>query len=354
MHLPTEPFPVRFIRGDATGPGPTALRWALTPFSWLFGTATEIRRSLYQSGVFTVHRVPCPVISVGNLTVGGTGKTPLVEWVVRETRKLGKQAAVLSRGYGASAKGVPDELAALSESLQQLAYVSDPDRVRGALEAIERHRAEVLVLDDGFQHHRLARDLDIVAVDATLPFGGGYCLPRGMLREPVRALRRSDVVVLTRADQVEANTLGRLARRLHRAAPKAVLATADHRPQCVRSLVSGEVFPPSSLEGRRVYAASGIGNPRAFEATLKSLGAYLAGAARFVDHHDYRPEEIEALRRAADAAGANTLVTTAKDAVKWPAPSGPGPEPVALEVRMTFRTGEEQVRERLRGVLQRP
>lgn len=330
------------------------MRWALTPFSWLFGTATEIRRSLYQSGVFTVHRVPCPVISIGNLTVGGTGKTPLVEWAVRETRKLGKQATVLSRGYGASANGVPDELAALSESLDQLAWVSDPDRVRGALKAIERHRADVIVLDDGFQHHRLARDLDIVAVDATLPFGGGYCLPRGMLREPIRALRRSDVVVITRADQVEAAALVRLARRLHRAANKAVLATASHRPHCVRSLADGTVSPPSSLEGRRVYAASGIGNPQAFEETLRALGADLAGTARFLDHHAYQPEEIDALRRAAETVGADFLVTTAKDAVKWPAPTGPGPEPVALEVRMAFRTGEDEVRDRLRGVLQRP
>jgi len=352
VRLPTEPFPVRFIRGDAKGAGPTALRLALTPFSWIFGTAVEVRHSLYRSGVFTVHRVPCPVVSVGNLTLGGTGKTPLVEWIVREARMLGKQAVVLSRGYGASANGIPDELAALAASLDQLAFVSDPDRVRGALEAIERHRADVLVLDDGFQHYRLARDLDVVAVDATLPFGDGYCLPRGMLREPIRALRRAGVLVVTRADQVPPEALERLARRLHRAAPRAVLATAAHRPHAVRSLATGEVSSPGLLAGARVFAASGIGNPRAFEETLKSLGAELVGAVRFIDHHDYQPAEIDDLRNAASAAGAEFLVTTQKDAVKWPSPTGPGPEPVALEVRIAFRTGVDAVREALRRALQ--
>ncbi len=317
----------------------------------MFGTAAEVRHSLYRSGVFTVHRVPCPVVSVGNLTVGGTGKTPLVEWIVREARMLGKQAVVLSRGYGASANGVPDELAALCASLDPLAFVSDPDRVRGALEAIERHRADVIVLDDGFQHHRLARDLDVVAVDATLPFGDGYCLPRGMLREPIRALRRAGVVVMTRADQVAPEALERLARRLHRAAPKAVLATATHSPHAVRSLATGEVSPPSLLAGTRVFAASGIGNPRAFEGTLGTLGAKLVGAVRFIDHHDYQAEEIEDLRSAAAAAGAEFLVTTQKDAVKWPATTGPGPRLVALEVRIVFRTGVDAVRECLRNAL---
>jgi tetraacyldisaccharide 4'-kinase len=349
-----EPFPVRFVRGDARGPAPAALRLALTPFSWLFAIAAEVRGSLYQSGVFTVYRVPCPVISVGNLTVGGTGKTPVVEWLVRESRLLGKHPVVLSRGYGAKANGVPDELAALARSIEDLAFVSDPDRVRGALEAIEKHRAEVLILDDGFQHHRLGRDLDVVTVDATLPFGGGYCLPRGMLREPVRALRRSDVVVVTRSDLVSATDLRPILERVRRAAPKAILAEAVHRPSFVRSLTDLSERDPDTLAGKAVFAACGIGNPAAFEGTLTALGARIVGRRRFADHHAYQSGEIESLRREAGAAGADILITTLKDAVKWPPLEGPGPEPAVLGVRVEFTRGADRVRDRLRSALKGP
>jgi len=327
------------------------LRLMLTPTSWAFAAGAEARYLLYRLGVFTRHRVPCPVVSVGNLTVGGTGKTPLVEWVVRELRLLGLHPVVLSRGYGAAEDEVPDEIATLMKNLPDLRTVRDPDRVRGVLTAIERHCAEVVVLDDGFQHHRLARTLDIVTLDATSPFGGGHCLPRGTLREPVRALRRAGAVVVTRSDQVSPQKLDAILRRLRRLAPRAATGTAVHSPEAVRLLAGGEPRQPATLSGESVYAVSGIGNPCAFEGTLESLGARLVGRARLMDHHTYDEEELARLGREAERAGADLLVTTQKDAVKWGNGPAEGPPSAVLEVRIRFRTGEAAVAEALRAAL---
>lgn len=345
-----EPFHVRLIRGDLSGPGPALLRLLLAPPSWLFAAAAETRAALYRAGVFTCHCVPRPVVSVGNLTVGGTGKTPLVEWVVREARLLGLHAVVLTRGYGAAGAEVPDEVAVLAENLPDVRVVRDPDRVRGALTAIERHGAEALVLDDGFQHHRIRRQLDLVTVDALLPFGSGHCLPRGMLREPVRALRRAQAVVVTRSDQVPPAALERIQRRIRRVAPRAVLARAEHAPVAVRPLGGGPDRPPIFLAGRSVLAVSGIGNPAAFEATLAGIGAKVAGRLRFPDHHRYCPDDLARVAREAEAAGAEAIVTTQKDAVKWSGKSGGRPA-YSLVVSLRLTHGEEAIKGLLRDAL---
>lgn len=346
-----EPFHVRLLRGDARGAGPAVLRLLLTPPSWLFATLAELRRALFVAGVCTRHRVPCPVISVGNLTVGGTGKSPLVEWVVREVLLLGLQPAVVSRGYGAPQGEVPDETAVLSENLPEIRQVRDPDRVRGALAAIERHLAQAIVLDDGFQHLRLFRQLDLVAVDATFPFGGGHCLPRGMLREPVRALRHADGIVVTRADQVPPAALDRTLARLRRASRRVTLATARHEPTGLYEVGGNEEREGAWLAGRRVLAVSGIGNPAAFERTLEDLGAKVEGRLRYPDHHRYSPEDLAGIRSRAGALGVEAVVTTQKDAVKWPGSPSGGPPSFALHIRLTMLTGREEIRTLVRGAL---
>ena len=346
-----EPYPVRLVRGEISGVLPTLLRLLLAPPSWLFAAATEVRHALYTTGVFTRHRVPCPVVSVGNLTVGGTGKTPLVEWVVREISILGLNPVVLSRGYGAGLDEIPDELAALSQNLPDLHFVRDPDRVRGSLRAIEKHCAEVVVLDDGFQHLRLARELDLVTVDATAPFGGGHCLPRGTLREPVRAMRRAGGVVITRADQVSPETLARVQRRVRRAAPRAVTATAVHWPAFLRPLDDGGDLEPRWLRGRRVLTVAGLGNPRAFETSVSQLGAEIVQRARFPDHHAYSEDDLAEIRRAAGRAGAEAVITTQKDAVKWDHSPPSGPPAYFLGVRLAMTSGGEEVRSLLRSAL---
>jgi len=346
-----EPWLVRHVRGRTSGLGSTLLELLLSPPSWLFAAAVETRYALYRAGVLTRHRVPCPVLSVGNLTVGGTGKTPLVEWVVREVRLLGRNPAVLTRGYGAREDEVPDGLAALLQNLPNLRCVRDADRVRGALTAIETHFADTVVLDDGFQHHRLDRQLDLVTVDATDPFGGGHCLPRGLLREPVRALRRSRGVVLTRTDQVSRRDLVAIRKRVRRAAPRTVVGETVHEPRSLRSVGNACRREPAWLSGRSVYLACGIGNPKAFESTVARLGGRVVGRARFRDHHRYGEADLRMIGETAARAGADAVVTTQKDAVKWNGFPADGPPAFALDVGIRFIEGEEEVGGLLRDAL---
>ncbi len=346
-----EPYAVRLVRGDLTGVVPALLRLLLAPPSWVFAAAAEVRVALFRIGVFTSHRVPCPVVSVGNLTVGGTGKTPLVEWVVREIRLFGLNPVVLSRGYRAAPGETPDEIRTLAENLSSFRYVVDPDRVRGALTAIERHYAEALVLDDGFQHLRLARQLDLVTVDATAPFGGGHCLPRGMLREPVRGLRRAHAVILTRTDQVPPDRLVRIRNRLRRVAPRAVVCTSVHRPRGLHALGGEETEDLRWLEGRRVYLACAIGNPWSFETTVRRLGAVVAGCARLPDHHPFGEEETEAILAAAREAGAEAVITTQKDAARWNGKAAGGPPLYWLGIGLEILSGREELRGLIRSAL---
>jgi tetraacyldisaccharide 4'-kinase len=284
----------------------------------VFGAAARARGWLYDRRWLPSARLEAPVVSVGNLTAGGTGKTPMVAWVARELVARGRRPGLLSRGYGARAGEGNDEAALLAELLPDVPHVQGADRVRGAHALLERG-VDVVVLDDGFQHRRLARDVDLVLVDATRPFGlprdgerGAVeaLLPRGLLREPVSALARAHALVVTRADGVRTADLVELRSRLERAAPGVGLAFAVHRAKRVRSL-DGEVRALEELRGRAVDLASGIGNPGAFEASVRELGANVGEHRRFADHHAYAAQDLDGL-----GDGERWLVTTAKDAVK--------------------------------------
>ncbi|MDR3633688.1 MAG: tetraacyldisaccharide 4'-kinase, partial [Isosphaeraceae bacterium] len=192
---------LRLIRGEAKGFLAALARAGLSLASWPYGAGVALRSLAFDHGWKAAQRVAVPVVAIGNLTVGGTGKTPMVEWVARWYRQKGVRVAILSRGYGQT-KGLNDEGRVLEENLPEVPHLQDGDRVRLAQIAVEELEAELLVLDDGFQHRHLGRDLDIVLLDALEPFGLGRLLPRGLLREPVRSLRRAGVVVLSRADLV--------------------------------------------------------------------------------------------------------------------------------------------------------
>jgi tetraacyldisaccharide 4'-kinase len=308
---------------------------ALGPFSLLYGAAMRARAALYSSGVLASHRVDAPVISVGNITTGGTGKTPLVEWAARTLAQGGRRVCILTRGYGradegrrvvvsdgerllADAREGGDEPRLLAEALLGTASVlSDADRVAGARWAIENLGAEVFVLDDAFQHLRLARDLDVVTIDATAPWGGGHLLPRGRLREPPRALARAGCVVITRADLAhDLESLRDEAVRL--SGGHAVVLTARTRTLRLRSLDgSGDA---SDFEGaasvRRVGAFCAIGNPEAFFAHLRKDGHEVCHARAFPDHHVFDEAELEMVAIEAERCGARAVLLTAKDAVK--------------------------------------
>ncbi|HJQ32349.1 MAG TPA: tetraacyldisaccharide 4'-kinase [Pyrinomonadaceae bacterium] len=330
---------------------------ALTPLGLLYGAVARARLRLYASGVLKTERVGVPVVSVGNLTAGGTGKTPLVEWVARALAAEGLRACVLTRGYGrddegrrvvasdgvwvlAEASECGDEPRLLAERLVGVAsVVCDRDRVAAARWARAELGAEVFVLDDGFQHLRVARDLDIVTVDATAPWGGGHMLPRGRLREPVSSLGRANCVVITRADLAE-DIEGLRAEVGRVSGGRAAVFTSRVRTRGLAPLGGVELesrvevrsagdakggsmtyaegrprFGASDV-GRRVAAFCAVGNPGAFFEQLRREGFELCLTRAFADHHAYTAADVEAVSREAASRGAAALLTTAKDAVK--------------------------------------
>ncbi|MCK6447085.1 MAG: tetraacyldisaccharide 4'-kinase [Planctomycetes bacterium] len=290
----------------------------------LFGVAARARGACYDLGLLRSARLDAAVVSVGNVTAGGTGKTPFVAWLVHELTRRGRRAGVLSRGYGAkvanSARGhtgaQSDEAALLAELVPGVEHVADPDRVRGGQALVERG-VDVIVLDDGFQHRRLARDLDLALVDATRPWGlvaanGAPVrafLPRGLLREPPSALARADALVLTRVDQCEASALEALKHELAELAPGRAVLESVHRPRAWLA-PDGTRAPLDALRGRAAVLASGIAHPAAFESAVRALGVTVERHEAAPDHHAWSADDVARLARE------SLVVTTAKDAVK--------------------------------------
>ncbi len=304
---------------------------ALAPLSLVYGTAVNIRAALYRTGVFKTQTVGVPVLSVGNITTGGTGKTPLVEWIAGRLADRGHRVCILTRGYRrasssqrvvvsdgerivADTEQSGDEAMMLARSLVgKAAVVCDANRVAGARWAIENLKADVLILDDGFQHVRIGRDLDIVAVDATNPWGNGRRLPAGILREPIDSLGRADCIVVTRtADAIDAGLQKRI--RQTTGAPTFRSTTVISR---ITVLDSPQVEADrGTLRQHPVAAFCGIGNPNAFFRQLRDEGFNLRHTEVFRDHHKYSQTDIDRLTQHATDAGAQALITTAKDAVK--------------------------------------
>jgi len=306
----------RLADGSFTGAGPAVLRGLLAGLAVPYGLATAARNRLYDRRILPVLAAPLPVLSVGNLTLGGTGKTPLVAWICRRLLTHGIRPAVVSRGYGARRGETSDEAAELAILLPETPHVVDRDRVAAAT-AAARLGVDAVVLDDGFQHRRLLRDLDIVALDATDPFGCGHLFPRGLLRESATGLARAAAVVLTRATGVAAEARAgiRAAVTAARCGRPVVWLETEHRPAAIRT-AAGDTAPLASLAGRRVAAFCGIGNPAAFRRTLLDAGVEVAGFRSFADHHAYGPGDLESLAAWAEETAAERVITTLKDLVK--------------------------------------
>jgi tetraacyldisaccharide 4'-kinase len=338
------------VRGEARGLWPALARLGLRAAALPYGAAVRLRNAGYRMGWLHSERVSVPVVSVGNLTVGGTGKTPCVEYVAGFYRARDLRVAVLSRGYG-TAGGRNDEALVLEENLPDVPHLQGADRVRWARAAIEELESEVLVLDDGFQHRRLARDLDLVLVDATCPWGHGYLLPRGLLREPPAALRRAGVVVLTRCDQVDSPDRQRLRAAVHQLAPDVPVVETAHRPVALLDARRSN-WPLEGVRGGPIAAFCGIGNPRAFRRTLDDLGAALCAFREYPDHHPYTRDDVEELRRWARGLPRDSVVvTTQKDLVKLRLPDLEGRPLKALRIRLQVEAGREDIERRLLSVL---
>jgi tetraacyldisaccharide 4'-kinase len=288
----------------------------LRPGLWLasrsYGDITAWRRWHYRKGWYKSYAVEAPVISVGNLTTGGTGKTPVVAWVVDQLQKAGREPAVVTRGY--KARGGKSDEAEMLCCLSDCSVVVNADRVAGAQTAIVTG-SDTIVLDDGFQHRRLKRDLDIVLIDALNPFGYNNVLPRGLMRERRAALRDAHAIVITRSDLVDADRLAELREILVKAAPQASIHSAVHQPSGGVD-EQGQAVELSELTGKRAVAFCGLGNPDGFFGTLGQLDVDVVGQLAFDDHVDYTPELAERISQQADAHEAEILITTQKDAVK--------------------------------------
>jgi tetraacyldisaccharide 4'-kinase len=303
------------VSGQRKGLRAAALRALLRAAEVPYTAAVKLRNRRFDSGRRKIERVGVPVISVGNLSLGGTGKTPLVEWLARWLRSRGVRVTIVSRGYGAEAGARNDEALELEERLPDVPHLQNPDRVAAAKVAIEEFECQCIVLDDGFQHRRLARDLDLVLIDALEPFGFGHVFPRGTLREPLAGLSRAHAVALSRADLLEARERAKIKAVVERHAPQALWLELAHAPRRLESS-AGKEQSLDWLRGRRVAAFCGIGNPAGFRRTLQGLGAAVADFREFPDHHAYQRCDIEALAAWGDRLGADALVCTAKDFVK--------------------------------------
>lgn len=340
--------------------GPFAL--LLEVFSFFYRSGVVFRNFLYDQQFARSTRLPCKVISVGNVTVGGTGKTPLVILLAGMLRKQGYRPAVLSRGYGS--KGAApvnivsdghslllgpeeggDEPVLISGSVPGVPVLTGPDRVLTGRTAMTRLGADVLILDDGFQHRRLFRDIDILLLDADRPWGNGFLLPRGPLREPpARALKRADIVIRTggkmwKAPGLPAGSPDR-SRVIQGDLP---VFRGSHQPRALISRPQGRRMELRDLAGKRICAFSGIGSPESFRGMLISLGAEIGVFLVYPDHHRYTPLDVEAIAQAAQGAGAEMIVTTDKDEVKWMAlDKGKGAIPrFSLSIEMTIDPWED-------------
>jgi tetraacyldisaccharide 4'-kinase len=306
--------------------------------SWPYGLAMRTRNALYQHGWKTIHHAGVPVVNVGNLTLGGTGKTPCVEFIARFYRGLNIRVGIVSRGYGAEG-GRNDEAMILEANLPDVPHLQDPDRVAVAKRAVEELESELLVLDDGFQHRRLHRDLDVVLIDATQPPTRDYLFPRGTLREPAGGLKRAGAIVLTRCNQVPVEELSALRAWLAQRFAGKPVALTEHRP--VELTGSTEAEPVESLRDRVVGAFCGIGNPAAFRHTLEALGARVAEFVTFADHHAYTRDDVADLTLWANRLPSDALVaTTQKDWVKLRLSELAGRPLRAVRIGLVFREGQ--------------
>ncbi len=334
---------LKVISKEVRGKRASCLRGFLRGLSVIFYILVQLRLWLHKHRIIRADTLGCQVISVGNVTVGGTGKTPIVETFARSLTEKGRKVAILSRGYKSrktplwekilkreerlprvvsngehlllNSNLAGDEPYMLASNLPEVAVLVDKDRVKSGKYAIRKLGCDTLVLDDGFQYLKLQHRLDIVLVDFTNPFGYGRVLPRGLLREPVRNIKRAGFIFITKCPPQGAPALKEKLRELN---PDAEISECRHTSKYLQNVYTRERLDLDAIRGKRVSAISGIAVPKGFEDGLRRLGAEVVHCAQYADHHRYTQQEIiETINQAVDA-GAEMILTTEKDAVRFP------------------------------------
>jgi tetraacyldisaccharide 4'-kinase len=333
---------------------PRAIAAALTALSVGYRVGLAARERAYGWGLLRTGRLPCPVISVGNITLGGSGKTPAVELAALALRELGASPAVVSRGYGRQSRGVAvvadrdgvkldarvagDEPRLLAERLPGIPVVVGENRFEAGQTAVERCGATAVVLDDGFQNRTVSKDLEILALNGRTPWGNGRLFPRGGLREPLSALARAALVIITNATDADADAATRRVRRHNERAP---VIRASYIVTEAREMRSGSRVETKALAGRRLLGFCGLASPASFAVTLAGLGIRSAQMMVFPDHHWYTAADLDELTQQARAIGAEGLVTTEKDWVRLRALEPPRWPLWVLPVRLAVETGHD-------------
>jgi len=344
----------RLMRGEQRGLLASTARLALCVPELFYSSVMRLRNLAFDLGVLKSHRASVPVISVGNITTGGTGKTPFVALVCDICRAAGVEAGIVSRGYRAATAEGNDEKKVLEILTPGVPHEQNSARIIASERLLKAHpRCGAIVMDDGLQHRHLYRDLNLVLIDATCPFGYDHVLPRGLLREPLSGLHRADVIVLTRCDLVPDNQLREIERRAKSASglPIEKILRTEFRSASLRT-ATGHQKPIEELRGQPVFLATGIGNPSAFQQTCLAAGFMIQGTRWFPDHHHFSEQDRLQILQEARAAGAAHVVMTLKDLVKLPVDYS---QILALEIAPHFPIPEQRqtLESLIRNVLSR-
>jgi tetraacyldisaccharide 4'-kinase len=366
-----EQYAIEVILNKRHGFRASLLRVILRALSFIYLAIVQVRLYLYRNRILKEHRLGCLVISIGNLTVGGTGKTPVVEKFARALQRGGRKVAILSRGYKSIDKrrkkswlerlidqNTPDpprvvsdgknvlldsatagdEPYMLASNLRGVAVVVDKDRVKAGLHAIKELDVDTLLLDDGLQYLHLKHRLDIVLVDRQAPFGNEHLLPRGTLREPPRNIRRASYILITKCNGESNDALIQRIRRFNRTAE---IIECAHRPLYLQHVYRDERLPLDYLQDLYIASLCGIAAPESFESGLRSLGAKIELSRHFADHHRYSEKELRTFLQRCVKRDVHAIITTEKDAVRLPK-IDPLPVPIYyLRVEIEILTGHE-------------
>lgn len=353
------------VHGDVKGLLANVVVGMLYLFSLVYRSLLELKLAFYRWGFLKKFKLNCRVISIGNITVGGTGKTPTAQRLAAAIRDMGYRVVILNRGYRAKWKGsvgvvsdgkkiymtaaeAGDEAFLLAKNLPNVPVLIGADRAVTGKYAEEKLGADVVILDDGYQHWRLVRDLDILLVDAINVFGNSYMLPRGTLREPLSHLDRADVCLLTKVDQADEANCALIKETVAGCNARAIIVESVHSPKGFIEIadwykgIPGKEIAVETLTDKKVVAVSAIGNPASFEQTISDIGAIVAESVRFPDHHDYTMIEMQSVLDKALENGAEAIIITDKDAVKIPAEiiHSVRPLPVyVLRIEISFQAG---------------
>ena len=335
------------ISGQETGLAAALLRGGLRLLEVPYGSIISVRNSLYDKQILPGRQFSVPIISVGNLTLGGTGKSPMVAWLCRFFLERNQRPGLVSRGYGRGTNEGNDEFMEMSRHFPNVPHLQHPNRSRAIQQLLQTEQIDLIILDDAFQHRQVKRDIDLVLLDATAPFGFEHIFPRGTLRESLGSLRRADIALLTRSDLVSEADRQAIRQRVLSMSPKIVWGETVHVPTSLISLETFHAEPIESICGQSALAFCGIGNPAAFRKTLERCGVNVEKFIPFPDHYRYTPHDADKLVRAAKELGTDSILCTMKDLVKLNRSEFAGLPLRAVSIEIQITVGKSAVIDRL-------